>query len=130
MILSLLLRAALGCLVGALTAVGIWLVWELIRTGTDRTAEQLWELGPLSDGFRLSTEWLTRTGALPAGILGLIAAPYFGPILGGWLWKLLGYLWGPFPGSWFSYLGTLAVGFLAGFPGYALRIRRYPANQQ
>lgn len=120
--LELMLRAVLGCLSGVLTAIAIWLALELLRTGFRETADQLRELGPINVGLTLSTEWLTRTGALPAGILGLVAAPFLGPIVGGWLWKLSVFFWGPFPGSWFSYLGTLVVGILAGGLGYALRI--------
>lgn len=121
MILYLLRLALFGSLGGALTAGVLWFVLHLLKTGPSRTKEVIQNLGHIAEGTRLSASWLTKTGALPAGILGLVAAPYLGPILGGYLWRPLAGLWGPLA-SFSADLGALLVGILAGILGYLLRI--------
>lgn len=120
MLIYYLGRALLGLLSASLTAATLWLLVQLLQDGPDGARQNIRQLGPLADGTVLSSAWLTKTGALPGAVLGLVAAPYLGPLLGGLFSHLMGGT-GAVITSLLPELGSLAVGIMAGLLGFALR---------
>ena len=122
MIRYILGRALIGMMTGAFTAMGAWIALLLTKEGPSRTWELVKEMGPVADAGRLSSQWLLKTGALAAGVLGVIGAPYLGPIVGGYLWQGLARIGGPLSGIDLNDVGAMVVGLVAGSMGYLLRV--------
>jgi hypothetical protein len=58
-------------------------------------------------------------------VIGVIGAPYLGPIVGGYVWRGLALIGGPVPGIDLRDAGSAVVGLAAGLVGYLLRVSQH-----
>ncbi len=121
-IYSLLNLAAIGSLTGAFTALFVWILVLIEKGGSSTTWSIIKEMGPIISEGKFSSKWLVNTGALPAAIIGIISAPYLGPILGKYLWLIFERAVRPAPAGVFVTAGTICIGLIAGIAGYLLRV--------
>ena len=121
-IYSLLNRAATGSLTGTVTAIIVWTIVLIEKTGPSTTWQLIKEMGPIISEGKFTSKWLVNTGALPAAIIGLISAPYLGPIVGKYLWLILERTARTVPEIAPVIPGTICVGLIAGILGYLLRV--------
>jgi len=114
--------ALIGILAGMSTSIVAWFLIRVSNHGIRKAVDSVKELGPFYTGKGLSSIWWIKTGALPGGIIGLIASPFLGPIIGEQLMPII-----IFFGNTISYnnsveAGSLLIGLLAGIIGYFLRL--------
>jgi len=120
-IYSLLNRAATGTLIGAITALFVWAILLIEKTGLSNSWHLIKEMGPIIHEGKFSSKWLVNTGALPAATIGMISAPYLGPIVGKFLWLTFERMARPAPENVFVITGTVCIGLIAGVLGYLFR---------
>jgi len=100
----------------------VWTILLIEKTGLSNSWNLIKEMGFFIHEGKFSTKWLVNTGALPAAIVGMISAPYLGPIVGKYIWLIFKSMARPAPESVFVTIGTVCIGLIAGVLGYLLRV--------